>query len=346
MVRAGGDGPWQGLSCWHGSRSCLAARRRRRPQASDRRPGARGGPRQHPDREAARRARPDEAGRGSAPRPREARPAPRATRTGHREALEVDEAERLAGARSSPRRGRPLGSSPPGGTCRRTCRARAWSTPVPALPGLRRELAPDRQDVTESLDYVPGRFKVVRHVREAFACRACEQVVQAPPPHNAVPRGRGRSPGSWPTSRWRSSTTIFRCIAGRDLRARRRRSGDLDALGLARRDCGHAAAADRASAPGGDRRLGRSCTATTRRSRCWRPARARRAPGGCGPTCGMSVPWRRPSAGGRCSSPRPTVEASSARSRTWRPSPDVLVADGYPGFNGLYEGRASGRRAA
>ncbi|OAH23547.1 hypothetical protein AX289_30730 [Methylorubrum populi] len=38
----------------------------------------------------------------------------------------------------------------------------------------------------------PGglRLKVVRHVREAFACRACEQVVQAPAPHHAVPRGR------------------------------------------------------------------------------------------------------------------------------------------------------------
>ncbi|MCP1559087.1 UNVERIFIED_ORG: transposase [Methylobacterium sp. SuP10 SLI 274] len=34
------------------------------------------------------------------------------------------------------------------------------------------------------------RFKVVRHVHEAFACRACEQVVQAPAPHHAVPRGR------------------------------------------------------------------------------------------------------------------------------------------------------------
>ncbi len=34
------------------------------------------------------------------------------------------------------------------------------------------------------------RFKVVRHVREAFACRACEQVVQAPARHHAVPRGR------------------------------------------------------------------------------------------------------------------------------------------------------------
>jgi len=45
-------------------------------------------------------------------------------------------------------------------------------------------------DVTETLDYVPGRFKVVRHVREAFSCRTCETVVQAPAPHHAIARGR------------------------------------------------------------------------------------------------------------------------------------------------------------
>lgn len=45
-------------------------------------------------------------------------------------------------------------------------------------------------DVTETLDYVPGRFKVVRHVREAFSCRACETVVQAPAPFYPISRGR------------------------------------------------------------------------------------------------------------------------------------------------------------
>ena len=45
-------------------------------------------------------------------------------------------------------------------------------------------------DITETLDYVPGRFKVVRHVREAFSCRACYTVVQAPAPFHAIARGR------------------------------------------------------------------------------------------------------------------------------------------------------------
>lgn len=45
-------------------------------------------------------------------------------------------------------------------------------------------------DVTETLDYLPGRFKVVRHVREAFSCRLCETVVQTPAPNHAIARGR------------------------------------------------------------------------------------------------------------------------------------------------------------
>jgi transposase len=45
-------------------------------------------------------------------------------------------------------------------------------------------------DVTETLDYVPGRFKVIRHVREAFSCRICETVVQTPAPNHTIARGR------------------------------------------------------------------------------------------------------------------------------------------------------------
>lgn len=45
-------------------------------------------------------------------------------------------------------------------------------------------------DVTETLDYMPGRFRVVRHVREAFSCRLCETVVQTPAPNHTIARGR------------------------------------------------------------------------------------------------------------------------------------------------------------
>jgi len=45
------------------------------------------------------------------------------------------------------------------------------------------------EDVTEILDYVPGRFRVVRHVRPALSCRSCETMVQAPMPSLPVERG-------------------------------------------------------------------------------------------------------------------------------------------------------------
>jgi transposase len=47
------------------------------------------------------------------------------------------------------------------------------------------------EDVTEVLDYVPGRFQVIRHVRPKYACKACDAVTQAPAP--AMPTLRGRA---------------------------------------------------------------------------------------------------------------------------------------------------------
>jgi transposase len=46
------------------------------------------------------------------------------------------------------------------------------------------------EDVTEVLEYIPGRFKVVRHVRPKLACKSCDAISQAPAPSLPVPRGR------------------------------------------------------------------------------------------------------------------------------------------------------------
>jgi transposase len=46
------------------------------------------------------------------------------------------------------------------------------------------------EDVTEVLEKVPARLKVVRHVRPRYACRACEAVLQAPAPDLPIERGR------------------------------------------------------------------------------------------------------------------------------------------------------------
>lgn len=50
------------------------------------------------------------------------------------------------------------------------------------------------EDVTEVLDYVPGHFKVIRHVRPKYACNACDVIMQAPAPALPTPRGRA-APG-------------------------------------------------------------------------------------------------------------------------------------------------------
>src|SRR5512134_3315545 len=46
------------------------------------------------------------------------------------------------------------------------------------------------EDVSEVLDYLPAQFKVIRHVRPRFACRACESIAQEPMPSLPIERGR------------------------------------------------------------------------------------------------------------------------------------------------------------
>ena len=45
------------------------------------------------------------------------------------------------------------------------------------------------EDVTETLEVVPRRWKVIQTVRERFACRDCERVSQPPAPFHTTPRG-------------------------------------------------------------------------------------------------------------------------------------------------------------
>ena len=55
-------------------------------------------------------------------------------------------------------------------------------------------LRPLGEDVTEVLNYVPGSFRVIRHVRPKFSCRSCETITQAPAP--SLPLRRGRAAGA------------------------------------------------------------------------------------------------------------------------------------------------------
>ena len=57
----------------------------------------------------------------------------------------------------------------------------------PACGGQVRVLG---QDNSEVLEYVPGHFKVIEHVRPKVSCRCCEAIHQAPPPDLPIERGR------------------------------------------------------------------------------------------------------------------------------------------------------------
>lgn len=45
------------------------------------------------------------------------------------------------------------------------------------------------EDISEQLDYVPGYFQVIRHVRPKLACGACARIVQAAAPARPIERG-------------------------------------------------------------------------------------------------------------------------------------------------------------
>jgi len=59
-----------------------------------------------------------------------------------------------------------------------------------ACPKCGGELRRLGEDVTELLEHVPASFKVIRHVRPKFSCRKCEAITQAPMPSLPIERGR------------------------------------------------------------------------------------------------------------------------------------------------------------
>ena len=61
--------------------------------------------------------------------------------------------------------------------------------PAPSCPECGGEMRVVGEDATEILDYVPGRFRVLRHVRPALSCRVCETMVQEPMPSLPIERG-------------------------------------------------------------------------------------------------------------------------------------------------------------
>ena len=58
-----------------------------------------------------------------------------------------------------------------------------------ACPACGGALRPLSEDVSEMLEYIPGRYKVIRHVRPKLSCADCQTIVQAPAPSRPIARG-------------------------------------------------------------------------------------------------------------------------------------------------------------
>jgi transposase len=85
-------------------------------------------------------------------------------------------------ARSSPRPARALPAELP-----RVIRVHAPSQCT--CPDCGRKMRLLGEDTSEQLDYVPGYFQVIRHVRPKLSCGACARIVQASAPSRPIERG-------------------------------------------------------------------------------------------------------------------------------------------------------------
>ena len=59
-----------------------------------------------------------------------------------------------------------------------------------ACPCCGGKLAKLGETITETLEVIPRRWKVIQTVREKFTCRSCEAIIQPPAPFHPIARGR------------------------------------------------------------------------------------------------------------------------------------------------------------
>jgi transposase len=170
------------------------------------------------------------------------------------------------------------------------------------------------EDVTEVLEKIPARLKVIRHIRPKLSCRSCEKILQVSAPDLPIEKGR---PGPGLVA----NVVVGKYLDGLPLY---RQSAILAREGV---EIERATLADWVGhvawwvAPLAELTVPRSwrrrlSTPTIRLSRCWRRATARRGPDDCGPMCSTS-------GRGKVVEPRPLIIASartargSGRAITW-----------------------------
>jgi transposase len=219
-------------------------------------------------------------------------------------------------------------------------RAHAGSCRCAACGGGLRQIG---EDVSEVLDYVPGRFEVVRHVRPAFSCRSCESMVQAPMP--SLPNERGRpGPGLLAhvlVGKYADHLPLYRQsgIYARDGVVLERATladwvGKAAALVRPLIDAveSHVMAAERLHADDTPVPVLAPGTGKTKTGRLWVYVRDERPYGSATPP---AVLYRY--------SPDRKGEHPRAHLKSFR---GLLQADGYAGFNALYESRNGGAAPA
>src|SRR6266404_2426117 len=178
----------------------------------------------------------------------------------------------------------------------------------PACGGTLRRLG---EDVGEMIEYVPGRYKVVRHVRPKFSCAACQKIVQASAPSRPIARGLA-GPAFLAhvlVSKYADHLPLYR-----QSQIYAREGLELDRSTLADWVGGASELLEPLVAA-----LGRyvmsatSSMAMTRRCRCSVPDGAPPSRGGCGHTCGMIDRPRAPNRPRCCSATLRTARASDPR---------------------------------
>ena len=234
-----------------------------------------------------------------------------------------DEAEpTLAGSKAKKSARRPLPAHLP--------RREVVHEPSCTCPTCGGEMRKVGEDVTEILDYIPGRFEVIRHVRPAFSCRRCESMVQAPMPSLPIERGQPGAGllGACPGRQILRSPAALSAV--RHLCPRGRRSRPRDAGRLGRQDGGaghrpwsrpspqHVMAAEKLHADDTPVPVLAPGTGKTKTGRLWVYVRDERPYGG-----------RRRR---RSSTATRPIARASIRARIWPSFHGFLQADGYAGF--------------
>jgi transposase len=105
------------------------------------------------------------------------------------EELEATQAQDLSSCKVvAPAKDKPVRKPLPAHLSRETVCHRPVPTdsPCPHCGGKLRYLG---EDVSEILERVPEQFKVIRHVRPKFSCASCAQIVQAAAPSRPIERG-------------------------------------------------------------------------------------------------------------------------------------------------------------